>query len=382
MRRHVPLILVVLFVVVLVVPIQTSLRNVGRLSDELEVAHSAWLELCIRRTTGRIDDAMLAEYLGTIHLFFRNEALRRVIGYLPELGASVTELEHAIHDLTTPSSSRNDTAWGDAAIRVNEQFTRLRAAVAEIDRQRNEAYRSVPLFFGMFSVGLAALYGYQAAQLVSLRRETRYRERIAEITHRVQEEERTRLAFELHDGAAQSLALANMTVDQLPEGPERRRLQQSISTSLAEIRAISRRMRPPVSIAGDPAQAIRELVADLVPTDLSIHLEVPKELTTGWNDDDFLHYYRIVQEALVNVVRHARASTVTIRLTQLENDRLALTIRDDGVGIGAQPEGLGRRGMTGRAELLGGDITWLAPPDGGTTVELVVPRRSNVKGES
>jgi len=378
-RRHLPLSLVLLFVVVLVVPIQTSLRNVGRLSDELEVAHRAWLELCIRRTTGRITDAMLTEYLETIESFFSGEALLRLVAYIPELGTAVTRLEETIRQITVPERFENDESWGEAAILVNERFIRLRATVAEIDRQRNEAYRSIPLFFAVFTLGLAALYAYQATQIVSLRRDTEYRERIAAITHQVQEEERTRLAFELHDGAAQGLALANMTVDQLPESPDKHRLKEAISSSLAEIRAISRRMRPPVSIGGDPAQAIRELVADLIPADCTVHLELPNELTVTWNEDYFLHYYRIAQEALVNVVRHARASTITIRLSELEYNRIALTIRDDGIGIGTQPEGLGRRGMSGRAELLGGEIHWLTPPDGGTTVELVVPQRIHNK---
>jgi signal transduction histidine kinase len=90
-----------------------------------------------------------------------------------------------------------------------------------------------------------------------------------------------------------------------------------------------------------------------------------------------LPVFRIVQEALTNVARHAQASQVCIELSA-HDDALYVRVSDDGIGFdptraGAQGH-FGVLGMHERAAIQGGSIRWSAPPGGGTTLELRVPR--------
>jgi two-component system sensor histidine kinase UhpB len=82
--------------------------------------------------------------------------------------------------------------------------------------------------------------------------------------------------------------------------------------------------------------------------------------------------YRIAQEGLTNIARHACASRVELALTR-ERDAVVLRITDDGRGLNGAAEGAGIRGMRERAILIGAHLTLSAPPTGGTEVRLVVP---------
>jgi signal transduction histidine kinase len=84
--------------------------------------------------------------------------------------------------------------------------------------------------------------------------------------------------------------------------------------------------------------------------------------------------YFVTAEALTNVAKYAQASSATVQLT-LEDDRLRVEVRDDGVG-GADPStGTGLRGLRDRVDALDGDLAVDSPPGGGTTVTVEVPVR-------
>jgi two-component system sensor histidine kinase UhpB len=84
--------------------------------------------------------------------------------------------------------------------------------------------------------------------------------------------------------------------------------------------------------------------------------------------------YRVAQEAMTNVARHARATSVHLRLARA-NDQVVLTVRDDGRGLarGAETSSQGIRGMRERALLVGGQLTIVPAPDHGTEVKLSIP---------
>jgi signal transduction histidine kinase len=88
-----------------------------------------------------------------------------------------------------------------------------------------------------------------------------------------------------------------------------------------------------------------------------------------------VHVYRIMQEALNNVARHASAERAWVRLRFLPKS-LELEVEDHGSGFPLQSsrQGIGLVAMRERAELLGGNITFTRPPEGGTLVRLTVPR--------
>jgi two-component system sensor histidine kinase UhpB len=90
------------------------------------------------------------------------------------------------------------------------------------------------------------------------------------------------------------------------------------------------------------------------------------------SDEAELVIYRIAQESLTNVARHANADTVSLSLTA-KQDRVLLRVVDDGRGVGGAQEGAGIRGMRERAILIGADLTLTQGLGGGTSVQLAVP---------
>jgi signal transduction histidine kinase len=152
-------------------------------------------------------------------------------------------------------------------------------------------------------------------------------------------EERQRLARDLHDSVTQSLFSANVIAQMLPLLWERRpesiqpnlaELQQLTHDALTEMRALLVELRPP-ALSGDLGELLRNLTAALTRrTPLNVHLTV--EMNADLTADEQIAVYRIVQEALNNIVKHADARHATVHLVVCE-DGLCLTIEDDGCGF-------------------------------------------------
>ncbi len=193
-----------------------------------------------------------------------------------------------------------------------------------------------------------------------------------------QEGERRRIARELHDEIGQSLTAVLLTlkqaVDHAPDGlrDELRAVQEMVRSSLDEVREVARRLRPGVLDDLGLPSAVSALVADFkassaVPVAGPVDPDLP-----SLSDEAELVIYRIAQESLTNVARHANADTVSLSLTA-EQDRVLLRVVDDGRGVGGAQEGAGIRGMRERAILIGADLTLTQGLGGGTSVQLAVP---------
>ncbi|WP_067828415.1 HAMP domain-containing sensor histidine kinase [Actinomadura kijaniata] len=193
-----------------------------------------------------------------------------------------------------------------------------------------------------------------------------------------QEGERRRVARELHDEIGQSLTallldLKRLT-DQAPP-PLRRELhhaQETARQSLEEVRRIARRLRPDVLEDLGLVSALTALAARF---DTHTTLRVRRDLRPGLpplSPQAELVVYRIAQEALTNVARHAGATVTELSLTTAGGGVL-LRVEDDGAGMGDAPEGAGIRGMRERALLVGGTLTLRPGNGGGTCLTLHVP---------
>ena len=196
----------------------------------------------------------------------------------------------------------------------------------------------------------------------------------------IQEEERVRIAREVHDELGQSLTAMKIELLQLgrehPAAEERlAEAGRSIDQTVEIVRRIAADLRPSIlddlGIAAALEQQLRRLREwGGLRTSLQAAQDQPLDMLTS------VTLYRIAREALTNVVRHAHASRVDVSLEILDGNAV-LKIRDDGEGIAPEkiedPHSLGLVGMRERAELLGGQVVVERHPEQGTILIATLP---------
>jgi two-component system sensor histidine kinase UhpB len=195
-----------------------------------------------------------------------------------------------------------------------------------------------------------------------------------------QEAERLRTAQELHDEIGQSLTAVALQIEQLaaianpPTAVRLGEVAELLQGSLSDIRRIARKLRPE---ALDDLGLVNALIA--MTSRISRETNAPRfERRLGaelpsLSPEQELVIYRVAQESLWNVVRHAEATTARIALESGEG-ALILSVSDDGRGMPAgSPAGSGIVGMRERALLIGASLQIESEPQSGTTVRLVVP---------
>lgn len=231
-----------------------------------------------------------------------------------------------------------------------------------------------------FNMGLA-IDRYAVGE--ALRRESAHRRELSARLLTAAEDERRRLAGELHDDAVQLLAatelrlglLRRRTAERDPEGVAAVDLvQDGVRAGVAALRRLLVELEPPRLDRAweDAVGAVAEQVLDGHPTAWRLVGEPP-----DWDTATGAQALRIVREALINVRRHARAAHVVVA-TRAVPDGVELSVTDDGVGLheGAlrpRPGHRGVQGMQDRAETLGGWCRVEPGPDGGTRVVAQLP---------
>ncbi|HEX6249207.1 MAG TPA: sensor histidine kinase [Nocardioidaceae bacterium] len=190
-----------------------------------------------------------------------------------------------------------------------------------------------------------------------------------------------RMAAELHDNVGDNLSQALVGLKRAihhapPElAAELEVVQHNARLSLVEMRKISRRLRPELLEDLGLQSAVAALVSSLsarVPS-----LKVRRRFEgrfAGIDDETELVVFRVAEEALTNVERHANARHVEVALTR-QGDDVVLRVTDDGVGVGASEERTGILGMRERAALVGGRLSVVPLAGKGTEVRLDVPVR-------
>ena len=192
------------------------------------------------------------------------------------------------------------------------------------------------------------------------------------------EEERSRLSRELHDNVGPTLAGTRLQIESVRAAVPAEsialldRATRGIDEALRTLRRVVHGLRPPELDTLGLAGALRELAVFLSGPSLRVETALPPSLD-GLSKEVEVAAYRIVAEALTNVVRHAEATRAEITVRR-DGARLIVLIRDDGVGVppDAGRNGMGLRFMAQRAEEMAGEFTYRSD-DAGTAVRAVLP---------
>jgi PAS domain S-box-containing protein len=213
---------------------------------------------------------------------------------------------------------------------------------------------------------------------------------------RTQDEERRRIALELHDSAGQNLAALAMTLARLGEDAKRDPIRFSegikdarelIQSLTQEIRTTSYLLHPPMLDEWGLSSALRWYVEGLAQrSDLSIELHIPKDLGRLAPDVE-LAIFRLVQESMTNIHRHSGSKTALIRIAR-EADKINVEVQDRGKGMSkerfaevqSQVVGVGIRGMKERARQSHGELT-IDSNASGTKITAIFPASTSALKE-
>jgi two-component system sensor histidine kinase UhpB len=248
-------------------------------------------------------------------------------------------------------------------------------ALAEMMRRLDplEPGRRAPVVGGPDVAALAVAFNQMLDRLERERRESVRR------ALTMQEEERKRIARELHDEVGQTLTAIMLQIETLSTGvpPELDQavdeLRETARMGAEDVRRIAKRLRPEALDELGLRSALAALTTAFA-QQAGVQLDRRLERTEGLTADQELVVYRVAQEALTNIARHAHASRADVALTQADGT-VTLTVRDDGRGLppGALTASNGIRGMRERALLIGGRIDIGPAAGGGTQITLHVP---------
>ena len=202
-----------------------------------------------------------------------------------------------------------------------------------------------------------------------------------------QENERKRISLDLHDTVAQKLRYLALEMDKIGSTNERDARQERCAEAAAchlglisEVRNICNNLIPPTfSFQGLP-DALRQLCLDFGKrTGIECRMDIAEDINLDFfNEEEQLQVFRIAQEALSNVEKHAAASEVIVILQSDGGQSFSLSVSDGGCGFDVEsstPAHLGLRSMNERAALLGGRLTINSERGEGTLVHLHLPSK-------
>lgn len=297
----------------------------------------------------------------------------------PEVADFVSGLESEIRALTP----------GRVAAAASEPYERcsmdrliesLQAWLQSFTAGQTRAFQILLFLYGAVLLGAVGVSVAFARDLWSSQRQSAESRLLAQRYIRIREDERSRIAAELHDDAAQSVAGAALVASRLAEDignhPHLARLRHALDSSLSTIRNLSRDLGGTGLQGLSLDRALDQLLAEQA-DGMESEASYDGLANALVSEQQKLHIYRIVQECIINTVRHARAARIRLRVVY-SYPNMMLRYSDDGIGFhpsrtDTDRPHLGLRSITERARMLGGELAVKSKPGAGTTITVVIP---------
>lgn len=224
------------------------------------------------------------------------------------------------------------------------------------------------------SIGLLLLFGgvmvYRS--FVHARNREKAQQMFSQELIKTQEQERTRIAKDLHDGLGQQITLIKMKA----QNADQAELTTLAHTALEEIRGISRDLYPVTLTKLGLTNSIEQLLLELdEETDLFVSVEID-DVNTSFDEAEALNFYRFIQESTNNVLKHASAKTLIVNINK-QRDGIKVLIKDNGIGFEVsnmiKQNSLGLKTMAERISMLRGNLSIRSKKGEGTSILVQIP---------
>ena len=232
------------------------------------------------------------------------------------------------------------------------------------------------LIFG--SLGLLLLFGgiliYRSFLSAKLRERAQHK--FSQELIITQEQERTRIAKELHDSVGQQLTFLKMKT----QNNNQTELSSLLGNTLEEVRSISRALYPVTLTKLGLTDSIEQLRLELdEETNLFVSIEID-DVNTNFDEIQSLNFYRFIQEALSNVLKHASAKTLIVNILK-QSDGIKVLIKDNGCGFETNDKmnqnSLGIKTMAERINMLKGSLSIKSQKLAGTSLLVKIPIKND-----
>ncbi|MCH9659546.1 MAG: hypothetical protein K0U54_01400, partial [Bacteroidetes bacterium] len=218
------------------------------------------------------------------------------------------------------------------------------------------------LVLSLVGMGLVLYFLKQAQE------KRKFQEIFSEKLLQSQEDERTRIAKDLHDSIGQQLTLIKRRAQEEEQGD----ISEMTHSALEEVRGISRNLYPSVLKQLGLSESIEQMIYDIdEKTNIFFTAEI-EEIDSYFSEDASLNFYRFIQESITNILKHAEASSVSI-IIKKRNGKVHISIKDDGKGFivseTLKHHSLGLKTIAERIRILKGSFQIFSKLGEGTTIE-------------
>ncbi|NCU05805.1 MAG: tetratricopeptide repeat protein [Chitinophagaceae bacterium] len=329
---------------------------------------------------------------------------RSAVNCLPEVNQTYLALSHSYEAINETDealsmykfyASTKDSLFTD---NLSEKFAELETKYQtlekekEIERQQHVIEKKntwiIGISLAILLLGLLALSSYRRYKL---KQEAKLQQTVMEqqqlaaaAVMKAEENERQRIAKDLHDGVGQMMSAAKMNLSsfendlQFTNADQRNSFDRIISLvdeSCREVRSVSHQMMPNILLKSGLANAVADFLDKIDQRQLKVALHT-EGLNERLDENTEIVLYRVLQECVNNVIKHSGASQLDIALIK-DRDGISISIEDNGKGFNSaelnEDAGIGLKNMKARIDYLNGTIDFDSAPGKGTLVAIHIP---------